>query len=69
MFSRKIMTVKYSRLGKKEKRAIVILVEFEKWKKVEVAERFGVSRSRISQIISDTYSEKKGLGFEYGENL
>ena len=69
MFSRKIRTVKYSRLGKKEKRAIVILVEFEKWKKVEVAERFGVSRSRISQIISDTYSEKKGLGFEYGENL
>ena len=46
----------------------MLLVEFEGWKKVEVAERFGVSRSRISQIISDTYNEKRGLGFEYGED-
>tara|TARA_R110000751_G_scaffold115254_1_gene214669 strand:- start:1315 stop:1506 length:192 start_codon:yes stop_codon:yes gene_type:complete len=59
------MSKKYSRLSRKEKRAIVILVEFEGWKKVDVAERFGVSRSRISQIISDTYNEKKGLGIEY----
>mgnify|MGYP003134025417 FL=1 len=62
------MSKKYSRLTTKEKRAIVLLVEFEGWKKVEVAERFGVSRSRISQIISDTYDEKRGLGFEYGED-
>tara|TARA_R110000824_G_C15229598_1_gene678380 strand:+ start:2349 stop:2540 length:192 start_codon:yes stop_codon:yes gene_type:complete len=63
------MGVKYSRLTKLEKRAIIILVEVEGWKKVDVAERFGISRSRVSQIISDTYDEKKGLGIEYGENI
>lgn len=63
------MGEKYSRLNKKEKRAIIILVEIEGWKKAEVGRRFGVSRSRISQIVSDYYGEKKDLGISYGEDI
>ena len=54
---------KYRRLEKKEKRAIVILADVENWRKVDLAQLFNVTRSRISQIVNDYYKERKDLGF------
>ena len=54
---------KYRRLEKNEKRAIVILADVENWKKADLARLFGVTRSRVSQIVHDYYKERKELGF------
>ena len=54
---------KYRRLEKNEKRAIVILADVENWKKADLARLFGVTRSRVSQIVNDYYKERKELGF------
>lgn len=54
----------YLRLSKAEKRAIVILAEFEGWKKADLARVFRVTPSRISQIVNDYYGERMKLGIE-----
>ena len=54
----------YQRLSDKAKRAIVILAEFEGWKKAELARVFRVTPSRISQIVNDYYGERMKIGIE-----
>ena len=50
------------RLTDEHKRAIWILVHTSSLKKTEIADLFGISRSRVSQIVNDTYGEHEALG-------
>ncbi len=55
------------RLTDEEKRAIWILVHTTKMKKTKIADLFGITRSRVSQIINNTYGEHESLGLEFRE--
>lgn len=50
------------RLSQEEKRGIVLLSELTIMKKTKIADLFGVTRSRVSQICNDYYGELTELG-------
>ena len=52
---------KYMRLTKKEKRTLIQLHDSGEWKGVELAQLFGITPSRVSQLINDYYQEREGL--------
>jgi DNA-directed RNA polymerase specialized sigma subunit len=56
------------RLTDKEKKAIWILSHVSEMKKTEIAELFGVSRSRVSQICNDYYGDLGRLGLRLVED-
>lgn len=49
-------------LSAKHRKWIVVMRKSGDWKGVELAEIFGVTRSRISQICSNYYGDQEGLG-------
>tara|TARA_R100000329_G_scaffold74688_1_gene64634 strand:- start:66 stop:260 length:195 start_codon:yes stop_codon:yes gene_type:complete len=61
------MTVSYSRLKPKQKRAILILHESGEWNGREIAELFGITPGRVSQLVRDIYGEREALEFGEGE--
>lgn len=61
------MTVSYTRLKPKQKRAILILHESGEWNGREIAELFGVTPGRVSQLVRNIYGEREALGIDKGE--
>lgn len=61
------MTVSYSRLKPKQKRAILILHDSGEWNGREIAELFGITPGRVSQLVRNIYGEREALGIDKGE--
>jgi len=61
------MTVSYTRLKPKQKRAILILHESGEWNGREIADLFGVTPGRVSQLVRNIYGEREALGIDKGE--
>ena len=62
------MVRKYRRLTAKQKRAIIEMHQSGNWKGAELARRFSVTPSRISQLVSNYYGEHERLGIEDAPN-
>jgi len=60
------MRVSYSRMKLKEKRAVVLLHGTGEWNGREIADLFGITPGRVSQLIRDTYGEQEALGIDKG---
>lgn len=61
------MTVSYSRLKPKQKRAILILHDSGEWNGREIAELFGITPGRVSQLVRNIYGEREALKVDKGE--
>lgn len=61
------MTVSYSRLKPKQKRAILILHDSGEWNGREIAELFGITPGRVSQLVRNIYGEREALRVDKGE--
>jgi len=53
---------KYRRLKAKQKRAIITLHKTGEWNGRELANLFGITAGRVSQLVRDTYNEREALG-------
>ena len=51
---------KYRRMSLKARKWLICMLTSGEWRGSELADLFGVSRSRVSQIKSDHYAELEG---------